>query len=475
MAGREINERLLRLAGFEDDAALEEFLPDWLHCADTFGLSDEDVRFAVEEWIPDNWDVKYCGIRKMIGAWLRVLADLANTPKYKAEGKKILYGILPSSLLPFDAFKLAGGDDVYVSFPDLTMIAVLNGFFHKAAPLLDKAENSGFNYGCRHCPLNKLRYIGYKEDIIAAPDVIWVWGLACDEGPKTDEFISNMVSEDWKCVISRLPHDTCFDDDDVSEERVRYLSEVLHEDIDKIADTLGIHPTDADFTKAQNDNRSRMFKVAQLTSLVCNSDPVPLGGNDLTMISTGFAFPINGKIGYFDEALDILLKEIKAAIKAGEGILPKGAPKIGNYFTSFCNPWIDRTLRKNGVAQTFCMTMTMTKKQLAPPQFTENVYMSMAENWLRNPTAENLKNEVDAMVEKVLANKPDGMLMGFYDYDRWLGSHHKMAAELIEKETGVPTYYIEGDCMDDREYSYEALATRIESICEVMHMRKDAQ
>ena len=51
MAGKEINSRFLELAGFEGEE-LQEILPRWLESADTLGLSDEDMRYAVEEYIP---------------------------------------------------------------------------------------------------------------------------------------------------------------------------------------------------------------------------------------------------------------------------------------------------------------------------------------------------------------------------------------------------------------------------------------
>jgi hypothetical protein len=39
----------------------------------------------------------------------------------------------------------------------------------------------------------------------------------------------------------------------------------------------------------------------------------------------------------------------------------------------------------------------------------------------------------------------------------------------------VPTFYIEADFFDDRDYSQEALRTRIESISQVVKMRKAAK
>ena len=76
-------------------------------------------------------------------------------------------------------------------------------------------------------------------------------------------------------------------------------------------------------------------------------------------------------------------------------------------------------------------------------------------------------------MEKVLSSNIDGIYMGFFDFDRWLGAHQKMLAEVIEEKTGIPHFYIEADYWDDRDYGEESLRTRIESICQILHMRKE--
>ena len=42
---------------------------------------------------------------------------------------------------------------------------------------------------------------------------------------------------------------------------------------------------------------------------------------------------------------------------------------------------------------------------------------------------------------------------------------------MVEETLHFPCFYIEGDFWDDREYSPEALKTRVESICQVFKMR----
>ena len=96
-----------------------------------------------------------------------------------------------------------------------------------------------------------------------------------------------------------------------------------------------------------------------------------------------------------------------------------------------------------------------------------------AETWLRMGPNCNIGYEAEQIREKVETYGADGMVFGFFDFDRWLGGSHRLLARMVEEKCGLPTFYIEGDTWEDRDYSPEALRTRIESICEVIKMRKD--
>jgi hypothetical protein len=222
---------------------------------------------------------------------------------------------------------------------------------------------------------------------------------------------------------------------------------------------------------AMKDTMRYMFKAGTLASLVSKADPQPLRGCEVNTLSLPMHYPWSSGMQYMEDAMDTITKEIRAEIKNGTGILPKGAPKIGSYFVPFCVPWIDRLFLENGVGTTFSLTFLPSKKQLSPPSY-EDPFMAAAEQWLRMPLGQGCNTEVSNMIEKVKENKPDGMVMGFFDFDRWLGAHQKMASKMIEDETGVPTFYMESDFWEDRDYSPEALRTRIESIAQVVKMKK---
>ena len=58
----------------------------------------------------------------------------------------------------------------------------------------------------------------------------------------------------------------------------------------------------------------------------------------MSLIQQVTNIPFNSGTGYIEEAVDILTKEIRAAIKAGEGVMPKGTPKVAIRNLPFCVP-----------------------------------------------------------------------------------------------------------------------------------------
>lgn len=243
----------------------------------------------------------------------------------KAKGVKILYGILPAIANYYYAAKNAGGEGIFIGFPDLLMVNTLNSFFHGAAPFLNVAEQYGFTYGCRHCPLNKMRLGAYVTGTIAAPDLIWSWGFNCDEGPKTDEMIQGITGKKWKYHVSRVPHDSTFnEEEDMMETRLKFMSDQMKLGVKAIEEATGFTITDEHLIQANKDVGRLGFKCGMLTNLCTNADPPVLGGETLTMLQQVLTVPFNTGFKYMEDAIDTLTKEIRAAIKAGEGVMPKG-------------------------------------------------------------------------------------------------------------------------------------------------------
>lgn len=467
---RDINVDFLRLTGFEEDE-ISRYLPEWRKAAERLGLTEEDIRFATEKRIPAHFQIELQGVRKALGCYVKEAIDLTRANEYKEKGVKIVYGILPAVLHYYYALKLAAPEKVYVSFPDLFLAVIMNGLFHKLNPYLEEAERAGISYGCRHCALNKTRYAARRMGIIPSPDISWIWGFVCDEGPKTDEFIQLYCDPEWKTCITRIPHDQPLGTvEDEVVERVEYLAAQMRDGFDFVQKVIGIKVTDEKILEVQKVWQRYAAKVAELNKLMA-ADPPPLGGVEGRMFAEPLGTPYNTGIESMEKALDIIIEELKQRVAKKEGILPPGAPRLMAISVSMPIPWIARIFQENGVGLLFREMSVLTRKELTPPKY-EDPYMATAETWLKRSVTVNLGYKAEQICEKLETYGIDGMVFGFFDFDRWLGSDHRILARMVEEKTGRPAFYIEGDVWDDRDYSQEALRTRIESICEIVKMRK---
>jgi len=467
---KDVYEDFLRLTGFEENE-MPYYLPEWRKASEKLGLTEEDMRYSTEEWIPTYYQIEFKGVRKSLGAIVREGIDLTKANEYKKNGVKIIYGIMPAILHYYYALKLTAPDKVYVSFPDMFIVDLVNGLFHRINPYLEEAEKGGVSYGCRHCALNKTRYIARKRDLIPSPDASWIWGFVCDEGPKTDEFIQCYHDPEWKTYVSRIPHDQpLYAVEDEIEERVEYLSKQMRDGFEFIQRQSGIKVPDEKVREVLNMWQRYAKKISELNKLMA-ADPQPLGGVSARPVTRPFLGAFNTGIEPMEEALDILLEELRQKIARREGMLPKGAPRLVLAGVPMCNPWICKIFEDNGVGASFSELHVPTKKQVTPPKF-KNLDMATAETWLRMSPHVNPGYRAEQICEKLETLGADGMVFGFLDFDRWLGSDHRLLARMVGEKTKLPVFYIEGDFWEDRDYGPEALRTRIESICEIVKMRK---
>lgn len=467
---KDIYEDFLRLADFEEDE-MPKYLPEWRKASEKLGLTEDDVKFATEEQIPSYFHVGMEGVRKAIGVNIKEIIDLTKAYEYKEKGVKIVYGILPAIPQQFYALKFSAPDEVYISFPDALIALVMNPFFHKLDPFLEEAERGGMSYGCRHCALNKTRYAARKMRIIPSADISWIWGLICDEGPKSDEFISLYEDPEWKTYVTRMPHDQPLGtvEDEVIE-RVEYLANQMRDGFEFVQKVVGIKVKDEKLKEVDEIWQRYLGKLGKLARLM-SSDPQPLNGVSASLFQRPMLQPFNTGLEGIEKALDITIRELEEKVARKEGILPAGAPKLMTSIVPVCIPWACKMFEENGVGLNFSESSALTKKQLMPTSF-EDPYMKAAERWLRVSLNVNPGYAAEQILEKMEMYGIDGLVFSFFDFDRWLGSDDKLLVRIIREKTKKPVFYFEGDCWDDRDYGPEAIRTRIESVCEVVKMQK---
>ena len=450
----------------------DELLDDWLTLVPDLDLNDEVIHYAVTEHLPNTKDICFKGIRMAIGGILREMCGIGRLRRRLAAGENIprLYGVMPVVLAPYQAVKYAGGDNVYVSFPDLVLMEVMQQFFHHPEKLFEKAEENGFSYGARHCALNKMGIAGRLSGVVPDPTVMWSWGLVCDEATKVDEFLKFKQNGKWTSIITRYPHDTYWDSNDYEDvERIKYLGKNLHHAIDECANAMGITVTEEDSKRAVEEYGKYMSKAAQLGGKLAPLNPSIMRNNTMSLLMLPATFPFNEGLDYMAEAIDMLISEVDEIAASGYAIAPKDAPRVGMFFNPSNNPWFEALLNKNGVVVAMSMSSTMLPHQMRPPMF-DDPYLQMAEQWQHMDFGQGCGSDTRDWVEKVKLRNCDAFIAGFLDYDRWLGQLQKVGAKTIEDELDIPAFYLEADFYDDRDYSEEALKTRVETMCQIIKM-----
>ncbi len=468
---KNIYEEFLLLTGFEKEE-IAAYLPEWIKASKKLGITEEDVRHAVKEWLPKHWSTNLRGIRKCIGAYIREVIEITKIFEYKQNGVKIVYGALPASPISFQAFKISGGEKVFVSFPGIHIVTILGSFFHKTSAFIEKANKCIMNAGCPHCGLSKTRLSAKMAEVIPSPDVIWSWGFNCNEAPKMDEFIHCYADEKWNSVFCNIPHDAYLGEiENESQERVNYLAMQIEDGHRQIEKITGIKVSEQDFRQALEDADRLLNKINRLYDLVINADPQPLSGNELSLIGQMKTIAFNTGLEYLEDAIDITIEEVQDLIDRKEGVLPAGAPKLGCYFVPFCVPWVNALFLENGVNLSFSTFYTATDSFLEKSSY-QDLFSIIAEQWLQMPGSVNIEYEVELNCRILSKYRPDAMLLGFYNFERWMGVHHKIIFNKIEEEMKIPHFYIEGDIWEDGMFRLDDLRTRIESICHFLKMNK---
>lgn len=462
-----IHEEFLRLLGWEG-AALKEFLPDWLHTAAFLRLSDQDVLYAVREWLPQYWDLSLLSVRKLIAACIREAAALSKMESYKKAGKKILYSNTTASHVSIYANKLAGNGELHVAFPCFIISTVCQAFFGK----VQTYHGSCMSTNCQHCALNVSYANAVMDGQIPVPTVTWDWGLHCNEAPKTDEFIDCLSPEPWPVVLLTIPHDDPLGTVEMyHQRRVDYLAEEIREGQRQVSALTGIEVREEHLRQAMDQWLGYMRRIERLTHLVTNTDPQPLSGNELTQFGLCMQPCFDTGLTYINDALDTAIEEVEARIRGGAGVLPKGAPKLACHFQPPNIPWFERAFRNSGV--------NLTLGRIFPPaSWLEEVldegdlYQTIARHCLMCPDAVNMRNEVDIAARLFKQFACDGALFGFFSHDRWIGALHKTMIREAEERTGIPHYYVGSDFWDGDSNSVADRLPIIRSICSSMKIAR---
>jgi benzoyl-CoA reductase/2-hydroxyglutaryl-CoA dehydratase subunit BcrC/BadD/HgdB len=460
----------LELLGWEGDE-LNAFLPDWMNAAKFLGLTEEDVSLAVKKWIPSYWDLSLKGIRMFIAACIREIVEISKARQYMESGDKTLYFNMPAAPVCMYANKLAGNGRLHIAYPGYMMIMVLGAFFNKGLRLCVNANSIDSN--CRYCGMCNMRVKAVCAGVVQPPTISWSWGLKCSEGPKTDEMLNCMHEGKWKNVFLTIPHNATLGVVEADDrKRINYLSKKLRLAQQEVSQETGIEVTDEHLHVAMDEYIAYMQRVERLTDMVMKADPLPMTGNEMTLLGLGADQCFDIGYSFMNDALDTVIDEVHERIAKGEGVLPKASPRLASQFNYLCTPWIDKAFRENGVCLALGRVFPFASTFQKYIGEESDIYCTIARMCLATPSSMNMLDEARINAELLNRYKMDGALYGYYSFDKWVGGIQKIMIRLIENKTGVPHFYLEGNLWDSADEAAEDRMTIIRSICNYLKISK---
>ena len=457
---------LFKLCGFE----LEEIEKEKPRIEKAFQKAEigrEDIERA-ESRVRQYFDTTSLGVRKSLGIWMKQLIDLVLA---REEGKKIVYPAYPTVPMVAVALNLAS-EEVYCQAPEIVLDFVMGQIFGKLNPILEAAETHGMPPGLAMCALNQARLGGFVKGILPIPDLLLGTGFFCDQTPKTDDFLHEIYG------VPAVTIDGCMDSSwdefpEISPRRIKSLASEIRRAIEETQQVLGIKITDEVLDKSLGDFTRLWTALFGLWEFL-KVDPMPISLVDLAPVWWFSTAPERRSITEGFKAIAALTKEVKKRVDKGVGVVEKGAPRVLTLCHQATDPSVMRMIEDTGLVIPTTALMGITNAQAM--SYIETKYPTWEEKVANMLLTHGLYHSSAGLIhryrELCKTWQLDGVLNLYQFSCRAYCVTPLLIKKSIEEDPGIPVLSLEGDMWDTRDYSAEALRTRVETFAEMLRAAK---
>ncbi|MDY6881565.1 MAG: 2-hydroxyacyl-CoA dehydratase family protein [Thermodesulfobacteriota bacterium] len=454
---------LLSLCGFERDE-IERERPRIDRAYEILGIGEDDIKTA-EERVKTFFSVELPSIRKVLGIWMKQLIDIVLT---KEEGKKVIYTSFPCENRIGAAFNLAG---VYCQPPEIVFGMALGQIFGKLVPILEVAEQNGMPPGLGMCSFNSTRLGAIASGMAPKPDLTITSGFFCDQTAKTDDFLHEVYG------VPNVFIDNCMDSSwdvypTIPENRLKYFAGEMKDAFSEAQDILDVKISDETFHQARVEAAKLWLGMGRVFELM-RAEPQPISQVDLNLFYWMIGTPESRIIAEGTEAIKLLAKDIKQRIDKGIGVVEKGAPRVVFFSPSIADPALGKMFEETGLS-----IASSAFFWLSPSEMVKSKYSTFEEKSVESQMKKGVYHSSAGLVarfrEAAEAWNADGVFYYFHFSCRPLCISSTIMKKDIEKKVGIPVLALEGDFFDSRDYSVQALRTRVETFAELLRANKKA-
>ena len=466
-------DELLNLCGFEPNEA-KDYRPTLEDGLERLQVTQEDVRFAVEERLPKCWSVHLQGMRKILGCWLREYIRIAIPT---AEETRICHTCFPQLGMAYlHPIKLAD-PSVRIGIPDILASVVGSSFFNVGWKYVEAAEREGCAIEHIGCSLNKIRYGLHVLGIVPRVDASICFHSLCDDAPLVEQLV-----HDWDGTNVYTPYrvrDIAFDGDPFEEANIKYFESSLKEGHLKAEEWLGIQIEPEQKRKAAELLAELSAKTFLPILEYMKADPAPLNANDLLHAILHIGIPFDTGYERLFEAHAILQRELKEMVDGGAGVVAKGTPRVAwRILHPWACPWLVPMCHELGLSADFSEAFLLGEVQMNK---NAEVYAQATDLYTLIggilPMVSALGTSVEYMFrchkDMISDYKIDGFVSTGYRPCRTFQGHSLILARMIEERIGIPCVTPDVDLYIDRgDFPKGRMRTLLETFADVVKRSK---
>ncbi len=456
---------VFRLCGYEDDE-IEKERPRIDKAFAKLGLEKEDMARA-EKRLQENFDLGLQGVRKLLHVWMDELIAL---PLCREEYKTVIYSDWPLPGPMVMAIQRMS-DDIYVGSIGEVLNLGMGIIFDKLTPILEAGEEAGLGVGKSHCALWQTHIGGITSGKIPVPDLMISPNWYCDQPAHADQLLAELYD------IPTVYMDGVLDDQwgqwpEISEHMIGYMGDQMEKCIKKAEEVTGYTMTEEARQGGLQDTFALYLNFNTIVEMMAKADPQPISHADLNLAFWMFFTPLRKKELAMD-GLATLIGETKARIEKGEGVVPKGAPRIYFGLRFAIDSAIFKMVEGLGLSPQVVFIDWMTPLEKTPPKSTRWADLVM-EAFLRRGVVHSASGAIEYVKTYFKEWKCDGAILCWPYSCRPYTQPVMMTKKMLKEEFNVPVLLLEADAYDTRDYSAGQLRTRVETFAELLRMKKAA-
>jgi len=463
---------LFKMCGYSDEE-IDKERPRIEKMLERIGVTTVDQLKHAEENTKINFELELAGVRKFLRYFMKGFIDSVLA---KEENEFVIYYNLPNPKfisLPVVKAAQEANRRIFIGNATDWSWQVMGSVFDKTSDLLEKAELLGQPAGKAHCAHYQIHVALLEQGIIPKPDLLWSSGIYCDQAPEADELAATLIGcptisldglNDWG--LNSWPND-------LEEHGVKYIAARVRQAYEKIKELTGLEVNETHIEMALQTVGKVAFGWQNLVDMVAKGDPQPVRFSAITLAHFAEAFTIWYEKDLVD-AYNTMLRDVHKRIKAGKGVVTKGAPKVYVQLRTTTDMRPLKMIEDLGLRICMCFFDKFLPETLAESRFTD-LYDVISEAFFKIPIFCGVGPAIHYWKEICKLADVDGMILTYEYSCRPYAQQPILGKKVITEDLNIPVIVVECATWDQRNYSAEQIRTRIESFAEMLKMRKTAE